>query len=204
MSRSARTVKLFAGVVLAALVCLVVAGCGGEREEGPGMRVDWDLSDEHTLDQVAWQKENLDLDTTQLKPIESVRIRLPAGEVLRMEDRVSDIILYRRSRNLEPLPAPEGRVLTAVEVYSDPLNVEDAYQRALAYTDQFDLPRSAVEAWRKRREQGIDPVSDRTIIAADDTQLGGAGGPIPHVELVSTGTTWTVSVQLYWPPPRDS
>ena len=167
------------------------------------MRIEWDLSSEHTLDQVTWQAENLDLDTTSIEPLESVRLRLPAGQVLRMTDRVKRIILYRRSKNLEPLPAPEGRVLTAVEVYSDPLSVEDAYRRAQAYADQFDLPRSAVEAWRERRGQGVDPVTDRTIIAADDTQLGGAGGPIPHVELVSTGTTWTVSVQLYWPPPRE-
>jgi len=148
-----------------AAVCLSAAGCG----EGPGMKIDWDLSARHTLDEVTWQKENLDLYTTSIEPVESVRIRLPDGKVLRVPDRVKRIGLYRRGQEGNPLPGPEGNILYNVEVYSDPLDVDDAYRLAVGYAKQFDLPRSGVEAWRKRRDQGVDPVVDPVV---DRTYIG--------------------------------
>ncbi len=185
--------------------CLAAAACG---EEETGMKINWDLSNRHTLDQVAWQQENLDLASTQLEPIESVRIRLPGGKVLQVRDKVSDIGLYRRSQGPEPLPPPEGEVLDKVEVYSDPLSVEDAYKRALAYADQFDLPRGPLEGWRERRDRGVDPVTDRTATTDLEQHLGGGkDGPTPTVELLYSANDdllWVVMVQLYWPEPRES
>lgn len=102
---------------------LAAVGCG----EGPGMKIDWDLSDRHTLDEVTWPKEDLDLDTTNIDSVESVRIRLPAGKVLRIPDRVKRIILYRPGRSSpstnrcpttfprpRPIsPPPAGKILRA-------------------------------------------------------------------------------------------
>ncbi len=120
------------------------------------MRIDWDLSGRHTHAEVTWSTKYPDAYTTQVKPVESVRIRLPEGKVLRMDDQASDVILYRRSQGPEPLPGPEGEVLVTVEVNSDPLTVEDAYRRALPYVKQFDLPRAQLETWRRRRQRGVD------------------------------------------------
>jgi len=183
--------------------CLVVAGCGQEER---GMNIDWDLSSAHTRAEVEWPEKYRDAYTTQLEPVESVRIRLPAGEVVRMPDRASDIILYRRAQGPEPLPGPEGEILEKLEVYSEPMDVEDAYRRALAYADQFDRSRAPIDAWRERRERGVDPVTDRTATGSDQP-LGGKGGPFLTVELNYSSNDdrpWIPTVRLYWPPPREA
>jgi len=68
-------------------------------------------------------------------------------------------------------------------------------------------PRHQLRAWRVRRDQGVDPDTDRTGTgAANDRRLGGKGGPIPFVELNASSNDerpWIPSVQLYWPPPRE-
>jgi len=193
-------------VGLAALACLAVAGCGGEEEaEQRAMRIDWDLSAEHTLDQVAWPREDLDITTTSVEPLESVRIALPGGQVLRMDDHAKRVILYRPLEGAGPVPQPEGTV-SNVQVYGEPMTADDAYRRALAYVEQFDLPRPILENWRERRKRGVDPVTDRTGIGtADHRQLGGGGGPIPFVEMLysfNDERPWAVMVQVSWPPPR--
>jgi len=169
------------------------------------MRIDWDLSEGHTLDEVTWQKENLDLYTTELKPVGSVRIRLPGDQTLEMREGLSGSIgLYRRSQGPEPLPGREGRILETVEFYTEPLTVDDAYGRALAYAKQFDLPRGPLDGWRQRREEGAEAPTDRTSTTILDRKLGGKGGPIPNVELLYSPNEerpWVVMVQLYWPPP---
>jgi hypothetical protein len=53
-------------------------GCGGsESESSEGTMIDWDLSTSHTTDDVDWPKP--DLSAVEISPVESVRIRLPAG-----------------------------------------------------------------------------------------------------------------------------
>ena len=171
------------------------------------MKIDWDLSGQHTLDEVDWPKDRLDSNTTQLKPVESVRIRLPANEVMEMTDRASDVTLYRRSNGPEPLPGPEGEILEQIEAITEPLGVEDAYRRALAYADQFGLSRAPLEGWRKRRNQGADDVTDRTATAGTARLRGAKDGPIPTVELLYSANDerpWVVMVAFYWPPPSDS
>lgn len=177
--------------------CLGVVGCGGEER---GMNIDWDLSGAHTRAEVKWPEKYRDAYTTRLKPVESVRIRLPAGELLRMPDQAESIILYRRAQGPEPLPGPEGEILDKVEVYSEPLGVEDAYRRALALAGQLDLPRVGVDAWQERRDQGVDPVTDRTYVG-NDKPLGGKGGPLVGVEFNYSSDDerpWVVSVRVAW------
>jgi len=184
------------------VMLLAALGASGCRKE-PAMGVDWDLSGRHTRAEATWTKKHKDSYTTSIEPIESVRIRLPAGKVLEMPDHASDIILYRRSQGPEPLPGPEGEVLDTVEVYTEPLTVDEAYRRALAYADQFNLPRFPLEAWRRRRERGEEPSADRTATTLVDQELGGKGGPVPNVELLYSSNDerpWVVMVQLYWPP----
>lgn len=168
------------------------------------MRIDWDLSDRHTFTEVGQTQESFDQSSISVEPIESVRIRLPDGQVFRMSDGMRRVILYRRSGPVDP-PAAEEGVVEQVEIYSDPLSVEDAYRRALAYAEQFDLPRAPLDAWRERRERSVDPATDRTGTTVPDRPLGGKGGPIPYVELnysTNDDRPWIPSVQLYWPPPR--
>ena len=188
------------------VLALMAAGCGAADEGSPEMRIDWDLSKRHTLDEVTWQDENLDLDTTSIEPLSSVRLQLPSNETLRVPDRVKRVILYRRSQGLEPLPGREGRILETVEVYTEPLTVDDAYEQALAYAKQFDLPRAPLDGWRQRREDGAEAATDRTSTTIVDRKLGGRGGPIPNVELLYSPNDerpWIVMVQFYWPPPKE-
>jgi len=44
------------------------------------MRIDWDLSKDHTVDQVNWPEQDLDIPTTSIEPLDSVRIRLPGAK----------------------------------------------------------------------------------------------------------------------------
>lgn len=169
------------------------------------MTIDWDLSGRHTLKEVAWPQDRLDSHSTSVEPLESVSIRLPAGETLKVGDRAKRIILYRRSNGPEPLPAPEGETLETVEVYSTPLSVEDAYRRATAYAEQFQLPRAPLDGWRKRRKQGSEDATDRTTTTDLDQRLGGDDGPIPTVELLysfNDERPWAVMVSFFWPPPE--
>jgi hypothetical protein len=125
------------------------------------MQIDWNLSGPHTLDQVHWAEDRLDQYTTRLKPVESVRIRLPADKVFTMDKRASDVILYRRANGPNVLPGKEGRIVDRLEVSSDPLSVEDAYKLALGYAEQFGLSKAQVEGWHKRAK-GDDPATNRT------------------------------------------
>ncbi len=166
------------------------------------MKIDWDLSQRHTLDEVTWPRESLDLDSTNIDPVESVRIRLPAGKLLRIRDRVSNIGLYRRSQEGYPLPGREGEILRNVEVYSDPLEVEDAYRLAVGYAKQFDLPRSGVEAWHKRRDAGVDPVVDRTYVGKYKAKQQPIVG-INFLYSADDERPWIVMMQFEWPEPRE-
>lgn len=66
------------------------------------MKIDWDLSERHTLDETSWPKGRLDSYTTSLEPLESVRIRVPGDVTLQMSDRAKRVILYRRSQGPDP------------------------------------------------------------------------------------------------------
>ncbi len=145
------------------------------------MKVDWDLSKRHTLDEVFWPTDRLDSHTTQLEPVSSARVKLPAERVLEMRQRTGSVILYRRSQSLNPLPPPEGRILTTVEVYTVPLEVEDAYDQALELARQLDFPRGGIDEWRERRERGVAPEVDRTYTGRLKP-LGGEGGATVGVE----------------------
>jgi len=162
------------------------------------MSVDWDLSGKHTREQVTWPSKDDDIASTSIDPVDSVRIALPEGKVFRMTDRVREIILHRKGDNGRPRPGASGEEITYVQVDSDFMSVEDAYRRALSYVKQFGLPREPVEAWRRRRDKGVDPVSDKTA-TTEDRPLGGERGPVPYLELRSTGVDWVVSMQFFWP-----
>lgn len=165
------------------------------------MRIDWDLSGRHTRAEVSWPKERLDAPTTSLEPIESVRIRLPAGKLLQ-DDRVRSIILHRKARGPDPLPGAEGEIVDYVQVDSDPLSYEDAHRLAVAYAEQFDLPRAPLDGWLKRREQGVDPVTDNTATTVQNQRLGGKDGPAPYLELgysTNDERPGAVSMQFFWP-----
>lgn len=197
-----------AGIGLIVAVSLALAACGGERyRPGRPVTVDWDLSESHTRAQVTWPKDQRDLYTAQLRPVRSARIRLPRGELIDIKGGLDDIGLYRLAQGPEPLPGPKGEILEAIEIYSDPLTVEDAYRRALHHADQFGLSRVPIRQWRERRERGVEGLTDRTATTFWDRRLGGENGPVPTVELLDSGDEarpWVVMISLYWEPPPGS
>ena len=198
-SQWAASLRLVATAMMAG-GCLALAGCGDE-EEGGGMRIDWDLSKDHTVDEVNWPEQDLDITTTSIEPLDSVRIRLPGGQDLRMADPVKRVIVYRPLASANPVVRPKGKVVDTVEVYSAPQTVDDAYRRALEYTEQFGLSNAALDDWRKRRKAGADPVGDRPF-AGRNKRLGGKDGPSVGVELNYSSNDdrpWTMLVRLSWP-----
>ena len=66
--------------MVAVLAAVTAPGCGIGGGEAPGMRIDWDLSKDHTVDQVNWPEQDLDIPTTSIEPLDSVRIRLPGAK----------------------------------------------------------------------------------------------------------------------------
>jgi len=201
--RSSGRFPAWTTILILIVAGLAAAGCGGDEEETP-MKIDWDLSERHTLDETSWPKGRLDSYTTSLEPLESVRIRVPGDVTLQMSDRAKRVILYRRSQGPDPLPGQKGRILDKVEVYTEPMPVEEAYRTALTYADQFGVSRAPFDDWLERRKKDVDPVTDRTGSGADNRL--GADGPFPLVELQYSPNEerpWGVMVQFYWPPPKE-
>jgi hypothetical protein len=185
---------------IATLLLVVLAACGGEEEQP--VRIDWNLSREHTLDQVDWPEDRLDRVEAQIEPVASVRMELPGDEVFEMGEEAHDVILYRRNSVSRPLPGAAGRVIEKIEVYTEPLTVDDAYRQAAGYVEQFGLPRAPLDDWRERRRQGVEQATDRTTLADDSLSLG-PDGPYPLVELNYSSDDerpWVVSGVFYWPP----
>ena len=189
-------------------VAASVAACGGE-EPPPAkpIHVDWDLSGAHTRAQVTWPRDQWDAYTARLMPVESARIRLPEGKLLDIPAGLHDIGLYRRAQGPEPLPGPEGEILEKVEVYSEPLEVEQAYRRALEHVRLLEVPEWPIHTWRRRRERGFEELTDRTTATNLDRRLGGKDGLYPAVEMLYSADPakpWKVMISLYWEPPEGS
>ncbi len=177
-----------------AVLALLLAGCGGDSDDesaaGP-VTVDWDLSEGHDVDRVEFVRP--ELTANELSPIESVRLRLPAGKEFAPEDGlVHDVTLSR-----------DGDQLTTLQVDSDPMESGAAHELALEWAREFDLPEEPIETWYSR--QGEEGAPTRTQTSPQPGTTIGEGGPAPSVQIRNSfedDRPAIVSVQFFWEPER--
>jgi hypothetical protein len=169
------------------LLCatLAAAGCGGsESESSEGTLIDWDVSTSHTTDDVDWPKP--DLSAVEISPVESVRIRLPAGRRFAGgRELVHDVTLDRR-----------GDLVRGLQVDSHPRTRDQAYELAGRRADEWNLSRKPFDEWREGARK--TPV----LSTARQGERIGDTGPIPTVEIrhsFEDERPALVSLQLYWP-----
>ena len=119
------------------MLLALLAGCGGEDPK----TISWDVSGGNEVSRVEFERP--ELTANELKPIESVRIRLPEGHVFAPEGvEIHDITLARH-----------GDRLMHIMVDAEPLGVEDAYEVALEWAKQFELPLWPIEQWYRDGEK---------------------------------------------------
>lgn len=136
-----------------------------------------------------------DLDAAELKPIDSARITLPGGRVFDAKDGLQAIFLHR-----------EGDRVNEITINSSPLTTDQAYKLARAWTKEWNLDPSDIEAWyAKRTEQRKQGDEDKvtTAKAANNKEfVGGRGGPNPSVELQCSfmgDEPAIVALDFFWP-----
>jgi hypothetical protein len=152
------------GRLLATLagLALLAPGCGGDH----GKMIDWDLSASHTTKDVGWPKP--DLTAVEISPVESLRIRFPEGRELTEKDGlVHDVTMDR-----------EGDEVTGLNVDSQPKTADDAYELALRWAREWDLPTEPIERWHERGVAG----STASTGSKPGSRLG-EHGPQPALQI---------------------
>jgi hypothetical protein len=162
------------GVALASVAAaLLVWGCA--RPVKP-IVVDWDLSARHTIHEVRWPEEDLDIDLTEFEPVESVRIRFPGGKVFRPGYPVHNVTLAR-----------EGNTVTSIQVDTHPMTNDEAHELSLQLADELAVSTDPIEDWQRERlekrargEEGRVPGFQ--VVGLEP--MGGPTGPEPGVKLL--------------------
>lgn len=180
----------------ALLLALVLAGCGDGT--GEPVKIDWDLSRSHTVGDVEFVEP--ELTANEIKPIESVRIRLPEGKVFTADGEVvHDVSLDR-----------EGEQLVNLQIDSEPLETDQAYELALGWAREFDLPPEPIEKWHEKRvearEAGAEDVTSTTLTTPKPGVTIGPGGPEPYLQIrysFNDEIPSIASLQFFWKPDRS-
>jgi hypothetical protein len=183
-------------VLLAGAAALLLAGCGGGAAPGEAEKrvtIDWDVSGSHTPADVDWTRTGSDVDSREVRPNGPVRIRLPGGAVLDEQSGVRRVGLDR-----------EGDDVTSITVFSEPLSVDAAHERAAGWAKQFGLPTAPLDRWqaKARTEKPPDITAGQSI---DNHRFLGPEGPVPSVELRTSfdrERPVVASVQFFWPGRR--
>ncbi len=120
-----------------ALACAVafvlfLAGCGSD--DRTAMKLDWDLSQSHTMRDVDWPDPSID--ATELRPIASVRIRFSGGRELHETGAIRRVAIDRESERVSD-----------VSLFSKPATVDDAYSLALRWCKEWRLPTKTIDDW---------------------------------------------------------
>jgi hypothetical protein len=150
--------------------------------------IDWDLSTSHRPSDVGFSP-NGDLDAEIIEDVDSVRIALPEGRTFQAAGDIHDVTVGN-----------DGDSLTLVAVEFQPEGVEDAYRRAVALAEEWDMPTRNIERWyRTARDEGDLAPIERTHSAEF---LGGRDGPQPSLEIrpFDQDAPALVSFQLHWRP----
>ena len=168
---------------LLGITFLLWGGCVSDVPE----HVEWDLSDSHLPADVDWEPRS-DMDGAVIESIESVRIELPGGHVFEADSDIHDVTLGN-----------EGESLTLVAVEFQPESVDDAYKRALAFAEEWDMSTESLDRWHKRVSDPDDDLTTTGLTQRQDS-LDGPDGPWIVVQLrpISPETPALVSFQIQW------
>ena len=180
------------GVAVLLVAAALPTGCGSDE---PAV-IDWNLAESHTMEDVDWPRP--DLDTVELAPVDSVRVRLPGGKAFTSNgDVVHDVTLERDER----------QVIT-VQIDSHARTTEDAYDLAVRWSEEWNLPRKPLDAWYEKRldgrKQGREDIGSTAFSTRHDMTVG-PGGPIPSVQIrfsFDEEKPSLVSLQFEWPRER--
>jgi hypothetical protein len=183
-------------VLLAGAAAMLLAGCGGGSPPGKvekRVTIDWDVSRSHTPADVDWPRTSSDIDSTEVRPNGPVRIVLPGGAVLDEKSGVRRVGLDR-----------EGDDVTSITVFTEPLEIEAGYRKAVSWAKQFGLPTAPLDRWRAKAktEKPPDITAGQSI---DNHRFLGPEGPVPSVEVHTSfneDRPVVTSVQFFWPGRR--
>jgi hypothetical protein len=168
-------------IALSCAMLVAVAGCGDDDSASDeGMRIDWDLSASHTVEDVNWPRD--DLTAVVLDGVNGVSIRLPEGRRFTGDgDLVHDVSLER-----------SGGTVQTVQIDSHPRPKDDAYRLAVRWAEDWGLPTEPLAAWR---EDGDSTVQTSV------TESGRIGpeGPVPTVQIRPAEDGGRASLQFFWP-----
>jgi len=120
------------GLACAVAVVLLLAGCGSD--EGTPMKLDWELSKSHTMQDVDWPDASTN--AIELRPIASVRIGISGGRELHETGGIRRVAVDRH-----------GERISDVALYSEPATVGDAYELALRWCREWKLPTTTIDDW---------------------------------------------------------
>jgi|GEM_PF-6111619 len=160
---------------------LLVAGCGSD--DGTPMKIDWDLSKSHTMQDVDWPDPSIS--SIEPRPLDSVRIRFSGGRELHETSGMKKLALDR-----------VGETVTELGLHSANLTADDAYELALRWARQWDLPTEKLEAWHAAGAKRYN------IVAYDPKAKPAAGDPNVSLKvLYSFDDDRPVSIALnfFWP-----
>jgi hypothetical protein len=167
-----------AGVVALALL---LAGCGADS--GEPMKIDWDLSRSHTMNDVAWPDPSAD--SIELRPIASARIRFSDDREINETSAIRRVAVDR-----------EGQQIAELAIYSTPATVEDAYRLALRWCKLWKLPTTTIDEWHAGGGEHFN------VAAYNPRQQLGPNHPEPSVKVLSSfddDRPVIMSLQFFWP-----
>jgi hypothetical protein len=165
--------------VVAAL--LLVAGCGSD--DGTPMKIDWDLSTSHTMQDVEWSDPAIS--SIEPRPLDSVRIRFSGGRELHETSGMKKLALDRN-----------GETVTELALHSDNLTADDAYELALRWARQWDLPTAKLDAWHAAGAKSYN------IVAYDPKAKPAAGDPNVSLKILNSFNDerpFSVALDFFWP-----
>jgi hypothetical protein len=175
-------------LALPLLAATLAFGCNGEESNV----IDWDLSQSHTRADVEWPRP--ELDAAQITDVGEVSIALPEGRSFSSRDEVRAVGLESR-----------GDQVTTVQLDSDPLSTDDAYELAKRWAREWGLPQRPLDDWyrerRAGRERGDEDVTT-TAESLDNSQRIGRDGPTPSLQILysfrENERPSFVSLQFFW------
>ena len=116
----------------------VAAGSGCGRADN--VRIEWDLSQSHNLDDVQWPPERRNVSTFAHESVESALITFPGQRVLRAERDVGRVMLTRN-----------GDVVQHVQVVFKPQTLQEALARAKGLAAEWSLPTEPLQTWYEQQ-----------------------------------------------------
>lgn len=189
-----------AAVVLAAIA---LAGCGGSGGGGGGggsshLKIDWNLAQTHDVATVQWPEGTRDLDATELKPVDSVRIALPGGRSFEAAGNIAAVYLHR-----------EGERVNEITINSVPMTTDDAYKLASKWAREWNLDTRRLDEWHAervaQRKRGNEDKTSTAEAGNNKEFVGGKNGPNPSVEIQYSfrdDKPSIVALDFFWPRPK--